>query len=526
MIIHSTFPAIEIPDAPLSTVVLGRAAERGDRPAMIDGATGRSLSHADIADGVRRVAAGLAASGLRPRDVVAIMLPNLPEFALTYHGALVAGATVTTLSPLGSVEEVRFQLEDTRARFLVTVPPCLEVARAAARGTDVARVHVLGLPAGDAGGADGVEDFAELLTHGDEPPEVPVDPARDVAALLYSSGTTGRPKGVALTHRALVAALTQMTALVPMHERDRLVCPIPFFHIAGQAAGMNAVLRAGATVVTVGRFDVEAFLAIIQEYRITAVAAAPPIVRALAHHPLVDRYDLSSVERVVCGSAPLPAELQTACAQRLGRLVGQAYGLTETGLIIAAAPHDGRPPRPGAAGMLCPSTEARVVDPERGCDVTPGAVGELWVRGPQTMSGYLGRPEETAAMLDAEGWLHTGDLVRIEDDWIVVVDRLKELIKYKGFQVAPAELEALLGTHPAVADVAVTGRPDDDAGELPVAHVVRCAPVEADELIEFVAARVSPQHRVRAVEFVDAIPRSPAGRILRRELRPAPTPVP
>jgi acyl-CoA synthetase (AMP-forming)/AMP-acid ligase II len=275
------------------------------------------------------------------------------------------------------------------------------------------------------------------------------------------------------------------------------------------------------------RFDLQAFLALAQEHRTTAVLGAPPIVRALAHHPLVDRYDLSALERVVSGSAPLSATLQTACAQRLGRFVGQAYGLTETGLIIAVAPHDGRPARPGAAGMLCPSTEARVVSPEHGDDVAPGAVGELWVRGPQLMSGYLGRPDATAAMIDRDGWLHTGDLVRIDaEGWIVVVDRLKELIKYKGFQVAPAELEAVLGAHPAVADVAVVGRADEEAGEIPVAHVVRRGEVEAGELIAFVAARVSPQHRVRAVEFVDEIPRSPAGKILRRELRRTVTLVP
>jgi len=521
VIIRSTFPPIEIPDAPLPAVVLGAAAARGDRAALVDGVGGAVLTYADVVDGVRRCAAGLAAHGLGRGDVLAIMMPNLPEFALAYHGALTAGATITTLSPLSSVEEAVHQLHDTRTRFLVTVPTCLDVARRAARRTGVERVYVLG-PA-----AEGAEEFAALLTHGDQPPSAEIDPARDIAALLYSSGTTGRPKGVALTHRALAAALTQAAALAPLRERDRALCPIPFFHIAGQAVGMNAVLRAGATVITQPRFDLERFLALAQEHRATAVLGAPPIVRALAHHPLVDRYDLSALERIVSGSAPLSATLQNACAQRLGRFVGQAYGLTETGLIIAVAPHDGRPARPGAAGMLCPSTEARVFDVERGVDAPPGAVGELWVRGPQVMTGYLDQPEATAAMLDPDGWLHTGDLVRIDaDGWVFVVDRLKELIKYKGYQVAPAELEAVLGGHPAVADVAVVGRPDEEAGEIPVAHVVARDEVDADELIAYVAARVSPQHRVRAVEFVEVIPRSPAGKILRRELRRAPQLVP
>jgi acyl-CoA synthetase (AMP-forming)/AMP-acid ligase II len=513
MIITSMFPEVEIPDLTLPAFVLAHAGERGAKPAIIDGASGRVTTYAELLGGVRRCATGLAARGLRPGDVFAIMMPNLPEFAVAYYGALTAGATVTTLSPLASVQEAAFQLADTAARFLLTIPPFLDTARAAAEKAGVEQVYVLGPPAAGAAG------FAELLGHGEDPPQVALDPARDVAALLYSSGTTGLPKGVQLTHRALVAALLQLEALAPFAEQDTAICPIPFFHVAGQAAGLNKVLRAGATVVSLARFDVEAFLALMEQHRVTAVLAAPPVVLALARHPLVDRYDLSSVERVVSGSAPLSAELQTACARRLGRYVGQAYGLTETAVIVAASPHDGREARPGSAGMLAPGTQARVVDPASGADAPAGATGELWVRGPQLMAGYLGAPEATAATIDGEGWLHTGDLVRFDDDgWLFVVDRLKELIKYKGYQVAPAELEAVLGAHPAVADCAVVGRPDEAAGEIPVAHVVRRGDVEAEELIAFVAARVSPQHRVRAVEFVAEVPRSPAGKILRRVL--------
>jgi acyl-CoA synthetase (AMP-forming)/AMP-acid ligase II len=512
MIIRSMFPDIPVPDLTVTEYALHRAAERGGRPAIVDGASGRTVTYRELHEGVRRLAAGLAAHGLVPGDVFAIMMPNLPEFAIGYHGALTASATVTTLSPLATVEEASFQLADTGARFLLTVPPFLDVARAAADKAGVEQVVALGPP------TDGALPFAALLGTGAPPPDVRTGPGR-VAALLYSSGTTGLPKGVMLTHRALVASLVQIEAIAPFAARDRLICPIPYFHIAGQAAGMNKVLRSGATVVTLPRFDLERFLALIQEHRVTTVLGAPPIVLALAKHPLVDRYDLSSVERIVSGSAPLPAPLQEACAQRMGRFVGQAYGLTETGLIIAASPHDGRPARPGSAGMLTPNTLARVVDPASGEEVDAGEVGELWVRGPQLMAGYLNNAEATAAMIDPDGWLHTGDLVRIDaDGWLFVVDRLKELIKYKGYQVAPAELEALLGAHPAVADVAVVGQPDEEAGELPVAYVVRRADVGPEELIDHVAARVAPQHRVRVVEFVDEIPSSPAGKILRRVL--------
>ncbi|TWF75695.1 acyl-CoA synthetase (AMP-forming)/AMP-acid ligase II [Pseudonocardia hierapolitana] len=504
MIITSAFGDVGIPDVTLPEYVLAHAPERGAKPAIVDGASGRVLTYADLASGVRRCAAGLAACGLRPRDVFAIMMPNLPEYA---------GGVVTTLSPLATADEAAYQLADTSARFLLTVPPCLQTALAAADKAGVERVFVLGAA------APGASAFSELFGYGDTPPAVRVDPSRDLAALLCSSGTTGWPKGVMLTHRALVAALVELDRLAPFGEQERPICPIPFFHVAGQSAGMNKVLRAGATVVTMSRFDVESFLALIQQHRVTAVLGAPPIVLALAKHPLVDRYDLSSLEKVVSGSAPLSAQVQAACAERLGRFVGQAYGLTETGLIVSASPHDGRPARPGSAGMLVPNTEARLVDPATGTDVPAGEAGELWVRGPQLMSGYLGNPEATADVLDDDGWLHTGDLVRIDPDgWLFVVDRVKELIKYKGHQVAPAQLEALLGAHPAVADCAVVGRPDEAAGEIPVAYVVRRRDVEAVELIEHVAGRVSPPRRVRAVVFVDEIPRSPAGKILRRVL--------
>ena len=513
MIITSAFSEVDIPDVTLPEFVLAGVSDRGAKPAIVDGASGRVLTYAELALGIRRCAAGLAARGLRPGEVFAIMMPNLPEFAIAYHGALTAGGVVTTLSPLATVDEAAFQLADTSARFLLTIPPFLETALAAADKAGVEQVFVLGAA------ASGASAFSELLGHGDTPPAVRIDPSRDLAALLCSSGTTGWPKGVMLTHRALVAALVELDRLAPFGERERPICPIPFFHMAGQAVGMNKVLRAGATVVTMPRFDVEEFLALIQRFRATAVLGAPPIVLALAKHPLVDRYDLSSLEKVVSGSAPLSAQLQTACSERLGRFVGQAYGLTETGLIISASPHDGRPARPGSAGMLVPNTEARVVEPTTGADVPAGEVGELWVRGPQLMTGYLGNPEATAEVLDAEGWLHTGDLVRIDaDGWLFVVDRLKELIKYKGHQVAPAQLEALLGAHPAVADCAVVGRPDEAAGEIPVAYVVRRRDVAGDELISYVAERVSPPRRVRAVVFVDEIPRSPAGKILRRIL--------
>ena len=281
----------------------------------------------------------------------------------------------------------------------------------------------------------------------------------------------------------------------------------------------NGTLHAGGTVVTMPRFDVEQFLALIEAHRITAMVVVPPIVLALAKHPAVDRYDLSSLRWVGCGAAPLGGELQQACARRLGCPVVQGYGMTElTACIAVWSVHD--PVVPGAAGRLLPGTQARVVDLADGADLGPGETGELWIHSQAVMAGYLGNPDATAATLDADGWVHTGDIGRIDADGaLFVVDRIKELIKVKGFQVAPAELEAVLRTHPDITEAAVVPMPDERAGERPKAFVVRAGAVEADEIMAYVAERVAPHKRLGAVEFIDAVPTSPAGKTLRRLLR-------
>ncbi len=303
-----------------------------------------------------------------------------------------------------------------------------------------------------------------------------------------------------------------------------LDCPLePLTHIYGLTALMNAPLRNGATVVVLPRFDLRQFLTAIEQHRITEVYTAPPIVLALAKHPMVDDFDLTSLRRVLCAAAPLDAELAAACARRLGLpTVLQAYGMTELSPATHVVPPGAAAPPPGAVGTLLPSTELRIVSLETGRDLGPGQSGEIVIRGPQVMRGYLGRPAETDAMIDPDGWLHTGDVGRTDaDGWLHVVDRVKELIKYKGYQVAPADLEALLLAHEAVADAAVIGVPDADGNEIPKAFVVRQpgAALTADEVIAYVAERVAPYKRVRRVEFLDSVPRATTGKILRRELR-------
>jgi len=325
-----------------------------------------------------------------------------------------------------------------------------------------------------------------------------------------------------LTHRNLVANLVQVERHLVMDDHEVMMAVLPFFHIYGMQIIMNDGLSRGATLVTMPRFDLVQYLSLIQEHRATRLFVVPPMVLALARQPIVDDYDLSSVRTLFSGAAPLGAELAEEAHRRIGARAMQGYGMTEMSPVSHACRFDDD--RPGSIGILAASTEARVVDPATGEDLGVGEDGEIWVRGPQVMPGYLNNPEATASTIDPEGWLHTGDIGHVDaEGYWYVVDRLKELIKVKGFQVAPAELEALLLTHPAVADCAVVGIPDEEAGEIPKAFValIPGAECSAAAIQEFVAGHVAHYKQVRVVEFVDAIPKSPSGKILRRMLRDA-----
>jgi len=506
---RSDLPDVEVGGTTVPALVLEHAARLGDKPALVDAASGRTLGYRQLAAGVERVAAGLAARGFARGDTLALYSPNLPEYALAAYGAMAAGGVVTGANPLLTTEELAGQLADAEARLLVTVPPFLDRALAAADKAGVQEVLVFGE-------AEGAASFRELVAHDHPPARVAVDPD-DLAALPYSSGTTGLPKGVELTHANLVTNVRQSQAALGFREDDVVVAVAPFFHAMGFNIVLPCSLAAGATAVTLPRFDLEGFLQAIQEHRATLTIVVPPVALALAGHPLVESYDLSSLRLLGVGAAPLGASVEQRCAERLGCVTGQGLGMTEAAALIAVGPLDA--PRRGSVGRLVPNTEARIVDPESGADLGPGRTGELWVRGPQVMRGYRDRPEATAQTVDADGWLHSGDLCYLDEDgYLYVVDRLKELIKYKGYQVAPAELEHLLLTHPAVADAAVVPRPDPEAGEVPVAHVALRGPATAEELLAYVAERVAPYKRVRAVRLTDSVPRSPAGKLLRRVL--------
>ena len=510
-IIHgSPLPAVEIPTVPVTEFVLRHAQRVPERAALIDGPSGRTIPFGELSDLIHRLAGGLAAKGFGPGSTLALMAPNIPEYAVVFHGAAVAGGVVTTVNPVYGAEEVRFQLDDAGASILVTVPMFVDTAREAMEGTGATELYVIGE-------ADGIAPITDLL--GDPIEQVELDPLTATVVLPYSSGTTGLPKGVMLTHRNLVANLAQTAPIMPYDDGEVALAVLPFFHIYGMQVLMNGLLAAACTVVTMPRFDLEEGLRLIQERRVSRFFAVPPIVLALAKHPLVDQYDLSSLRQIFSGAAPLGGDVAEEAANRIGCEVVQGYGMTE----LSPVSHATRPGdyKSGSAGITVPNTECRIVS-EDGEDQPVDGEGELWVRGPQVMPGYLNNPEATAETIDSDGWLHTGDVARIDEDGhLFIVDRLKELIKYKGFQVPPAELEALIITHPAVADVAVIGIPDDEAGELPKAFVVlkpgQSASVE--DIQEFVGRHVASYKQVRIIEFVDEIPKSASGKILRRLLR-------
>ena len=323
-----------------------------------------------------------------------------------------------------------------------------------------------------------------------------------------------------LTHRNLVSNIEQTLATVVAHEDDSFVAVLPFFHIYGMQMLMNLGLRAGNTIVTMPRFDLEQFLSLHQEHRVTRGFVAPPMVVALAKHPIVDNYDLSALRWILSGAAPLSADLAIECGRRLGCEVVQGYGMTELSPVSHATPTGMF--KPGSVGVTVPNTEVDIVDPVTGSSLGIDEDGEVWVRGPQVMKGYLNNESATRSTVDEDGWLHTGDIGHLDaDGHLFIVDRLKELIKYKGFQVPPAELEALLLTHPQVVDAAVIGLPDDEAGEIPAAYVVlkQGQDVTSADIQRFVADKVASYKQVRKVTFIDAIPKSASGKILRRVLR-------
>jgi len=509
-VFRSTFPDAPIPPVSLPEYIRSLARQYGERTALVDAPSGRSFSYAELDRLIGRCAAGLAGIGFQRGDVLLIFAPNSPEWVIAALGALAAGGVVSGANCLYTAPELAHQLRKTRARFALTIAPFLPVLREAAAGTECRTVLT-------PGAADGTRDLFGLLRSDLPEPQPRIDPD-ELALLPCSSGTSGLPKSVMLTHANVVANILQTNVGIGQEAGAVSLAFLPMFHIMGLVVVLLCGLARGIKLVTVPRFEPEPFLKAIAGHQVTELFVVPPIVQFLAAHPLVETFDLGSLRQVFCGAAPLGRPVADKVEERLGCPVGEGYGMTEASGAIAVNVFGAG--RDGSIGLLVPGTLARVVDPDSGRGLGPGQPGELWFRGPQAFRGYLDDAAATAATITADGWVRTGDMVRIDSDgYVYITDRLKELIKVNAFQVAPAELEVLLLSHPGVADAAVIGRPDERCGERPVAYVVFRGAPEPAALMDWVAQRVVEYKRLVDVVVCDQIPKNPSGKILRRVLR-------
>ena len=509
-----TSPHADVPlrDQSITERIFEGLEGRDDDTVLVDGPSGRSLTGAEFRDQVQRLANGLWDRGIGPGKVVALVAPNCPEYCVIFHAVAWAGATITTINPTYTAKEVTHQLTDAGAMLLITVPPFLETAQTGAKDTGVTEIAVIGE-------AEGATPLATLMSDAPMPVQTPVDLDSHTVVLPYSSGTTGLPKGVMLSHRNLVVNVDQIIAAADFRPGETAAGFLPFFHIYGMTVLMNVHLAGGGCVVTLPRFDLELFLRISADHKARRMWIVPPVALALAKHPMVDDFDLSSIEQTFSGAAPMGRELSDAVGKRLNCVSLQGYGMTE----LSPVSHVTRfsDPVSGGSGVAVPNTLCRIVDSETGADLGPDEEGELWIKGPQVMQGYLNNDAATAETIVDGGWLRTGDIARIDDGGTMfIVDRLKELIKYKGFQVPPAEVEATLVAMDGVTDAAVVGKPDDAAGELPVAFVVVAEGGPDDDAIHaHLKGALAPYKQVHAIHRVEEIPKSASGKILRRLLR-------
>jgi len=510
-------PPLDYPDYPFHGLLRGSAEQYSEKVALVDGE--RELSFRDLEERSNACARGLSRIGIRKGDRVALLIPNSIEFEISFFGGSKAGAILTSLNPAYKEEEIRYQLEDSGAKILIVHSSLAPIAQKIREGLP-GLVEIIVTEGSPPPGCLEFDDWLE--TEQTDPPEEPlIDQARDLVALPYSSGTTGRPKGVMLSHRNLVRNYHQFVHNHQVGPEDAGLNFLPLYHIYGTMI-MGGLILAGAKQVLMRRFDVEGALELIQHHKLTLFHTVPPALLAIVHHPKTENYDLSSLRYIMSGAAPLPPEVRRLAQEKTGCLTFMGYGLTETSPVTHINPLEEEWVREESIGLPVSDLEQKVVDTDTGERELPiGEVGELIVRGPQVMQGYWNAPKDTARALRS-GWLHTGDIVHIDEDgYVYVVDRLKEMIKYKGFSIAPAELEALLHQHPQVEDVAVVGKANDEAGEIPKAFVVlkQGETTEEKGIMDFVRGKIAAFKEIREVEFIDQIPKSPSGKILRRKLR-------
>ncbi|KAM3381280.1 4-coumarate-CoA ligase-like 9 [Capsicum galapagoense] len=484
---------------------------------LIDSTTGQRLSYAEFAQQTRNLASYLQARypSLSKNNAAFVLSPTSIHVPVVYFALLSLGIIVSPANPLSSSSELTHMVQ-----------LCKPLIAFATKST--VRKLQSSFPLGVII-LDSPEFLSMIETPVSNPISYPVIHQYDSAAILYSSGTTGKVKGVELTHQNLITLMASLYHNKYNHaspEDENLdqhvsFMTLPLFHVFGFFMVIRAASM-GETMVVTERFDFEKMLAAVEKYRVTYIPVSPPLVVAMAKSDLVLKYDLSSLKLLACGGAPLGKEVAERFKSRFPNVeIVQGYGLTETTGGSTGMNGIEETERYGSAGRLAMNLEAKIVDPDSGESLPPGQRGELWLRGPTIMKGYVGDKQATSATLDPEGWLKTGDLCYFDKDgFLYVVDRLKELIKYKAYQVPPAELEHLLQSIPAVADAAVIPYPDEEAGQIPMAYIVRRpgSTISESQIIDAIAKQVAPYKKIRRVAFINAIPKSPAGKILRREL--------
>jgi long-chain acyl-CoA synthetase len=514
-------PSLPYPSHPYAEI-LSRTAERFPENEAV---TFRdvSLTYRELDALVNAFANALLDLGIRKGERVCLLMTNRPEFLVSWFALARIGAIISPMNPSYKEREVAYQLNDSEAVAIVVQHELLPLVQAIHAQTPALK-HIIIVGADQQVHAPHVHSFGYLVhTYAPTPPTSPVPAWEDVLILPYSSGTTGLPKGVMLSHKNVVCNARQSLATARITSQDRMLVFVPLYHIYGIML-IGTASMSGATMVVMERFETERCLQLIQEQRITLLYSVPQVLALLSDWPQLKEYNLSTVRYTQCGAAPVPPALAYRFQERTNITVMTSYGLTEAAPGTHSNPvYDRRLIKVETIGLPIHDTKQKIVDLETGqIELDVGEVGELIVQGPQVMQGYWKAPEATAAAL-RDGWLYTGDIGwRDEEGYVTITDRKKEMIKFKGFSVAPAQIEALLLEHHAVADVAVIAKPNEEAGEVPKAFVVLRVGYEqqsADVLMAWVNDKLATYKHVRELEFINAVPRNPSGKILRRVLK-------
>jgi long-chain acyl-CoA synthetase len=497
------------PEIPLYETLEQAVAKWPNKPALVQ--DDQTLTYAELDDKINRFATALTALGVKSQDKICLLLPNSFEFVISFYGALKAGAVPSAMNPGYKEREIAYQYQESDAVALITREDFYPIVQAANAEANINAVVSSALP------IEGTHHFQSMLEAESNPAKPAVNSKDDIASMPFTSGTTGYPKGVMLTHHNLVSNWHQFSSVGDVNEKDTLLVFLPLYHIYG-AMLMGGGLMAGVTLVLQERFHPQETLELLQKHRPTIFFLVPPVMVLYSNIPEAQQVDWSCVRYVMSGAAPLPAEVAQRFSEQMGVVVMQGYGMTETSPVTHCPSPNPDKIKLSTVGPPVANTEQKVINPDTGEELPIGEVGELLVRGPQVMKGYWKRPEENKEVLK-DGWLHTGDVAKLDaDGYVTIVDRSKNMIKYKGFAIGPAELEDLLFEHPAVADCAVIGIPDEEGGEAPKAFVVKKADVSDQELMDFVKEKVASYKQIRAVEFIEQIPKNPSGKILKRIL--------